>query len=34
MGNTQYDEANLFEYLEKFDIYTKFYGHNKTIRGE
>lgn len=34
MGNTQYDEANLFEYLEKFDIYTRFYGHNKTIRGE
>ena len=34
MGNAQYDEANLFEYLEKFDIYTRFYGHNKTIRGK
>lgn len=27
------DEPNLFTYLERFEVYTRFYGHKKTVMG-
>ncbi len=32
--STQCREPNLLKYLENFDVYTRFYGHNKAIKGE
>lgn len=32
--NTLCREPNLLMYLEKFEVFTRFYGHNKTMSGE
>lgn len=32
--NSLYREPNLLQYLESFEMYTRFHGHNKTMKGE
>lgn len=32
--SNQCNDSNLLKHLQKFDVYTRFYGHNKAIRGE